>query len=119
MKKLFAIFGLLSASVAHAGELDAHQIADELIGQSLSWWNNSGWESGNLVLMPGGKATITVETPHLQRDRGQWIMRGNEICTMWTSLREQKQKCYSLKEVEPGHFVSSGGNEFRINGAGV
>lgn len=119
MRSFLVLLILLCTRPAAAEDLNANQINNQLIGQSLKWWNSSGWDAGWMQLLPGGKAMITVETPRQQRDVGRWFVRGNEVCTTWSALREKMQKCYSLQEVEPGHFVSSGGNEFRVISAGA
>lgn len=119
MRKIIFISLIFITKSALADELSATQIDDEIIGQSIAWWDSTGWMGGNLVLLPGGKALIKVETPQPSRDSGSWSISGNQVCTFWKSFRQGQEKCYSLKEVEPGHFVTSGGNEFKILSAGV
>jgi hypothetical protein len=119
MRKIIFMFLIFIAKSAMADDLNANQIHDEIVGQSIAWWDSTGWMGGNLVLLPGGKAVINVETPQPSRDSGSWSISGNQVCTFWKSLRQGQEKCYTLKEIEPGHFVTSGGNEFKIQTAGV
>ena len=119
MRKIAMISLILFSNPAFADDLNANQIQQELVGQTISWWDSAGWIGGNLILMPSGRATISVESPHHATDSGQWSLRGNQICTKWSSMREGGLKCYSIREVAPGHFVTSGGNEFEIISVGV
>ena len=119
MKHFLIAFLLLQTGLAKAADLNADQIQDHVVGQSLSWWNSTGWDAGSLVLLPDGKALITVEMPKHKQDSGHWFMKDNQICTTWSELRGQSEKCYTLREVDPGHFITTGGNEFRIISAGA
>ena len=104
---------------ALAEDLSAGQIKEQLIGQSIAWWDANGWMMGNMVLSPNGKAEITLERPEAAHDAGQWKLEGNQICTVWASMRDGMPKCYSVRQTSPGHFVTSGGNEFAIRSVGV
>jgi hypothetical protein len=119
MRKVIFIFLIFIAKSAIADDLSANQIHEEIVGQSIAWWDSTGWIGGNLILLPSGKAVINVESPQPSRDSGSWSINGNQVCTFWKSLRQGQEKCYSLREIEPGHFVTSGGNEFKIQSAGV
>ncbi len=104
---------------AFGAELDAGQLRGELVGQLIQWWESDGWHSGNLRLLPDGRAEIIVERPDAANDDGQWSIRGNEICTAWSSMRNRETKCYSVEQLAPGRFITSGGNVFEIMTAGV
>ena len=119
MYRISLMLLVMFAKPVLAEDLSANQIHDQLIGQSIAWWDSHGWSAGNLVLLPDGQAVITVETPQPSSDKGNWSLRGNEVCTFWATLRDGNQKCYSVHEIEPGHFITSGGNEFRVQSAGV
>ena len=119
MRKFAFISLLLLSNPVFAEDLNANRIHDELIGQTIAWWDLRGWMAGTLVLMPGGKASISVETPKHSADVGQWTLQGNQICTAWNSMRERNIKCYSVRETKPGHYITSGGNEFEILSIGV
>lgn len=119
MGRIFFISLILLTKSALAADLDASQIRDQLVGQSIVWWDSVGWMGGNMVLLPDGHAQIKVETPHPSSDRGNWSLQGNQVCTFWNSLRDGKAKCYSVHEIEAGHFITSGGNEFVVQSAGV
>ena len=116
----YLIFALLFfGAPAFAEELSADQIEQQLIGQSISWWDANGWMTGSLILSADGKAEIFVKGPRQAHDAGQWTFQGNLICTVWSSMRGGLSKCYSVREVGSGHFMTSGGNEFQIVSAGV
>jgi hypothetical protein len=116
----FLILGLvLVATEAKADALSAAQINDQLVGQSIAWADLNGWSTGSLFLLPGGKAEITVDDPQPARDIGQWTLRGNQLCTTWSSMRSNVAKCYAVRETSPGHYVTSGGNAFDIRNVGV
>ena len=119
MRKLAFIALTLCCNPASAEELSAGRIQNELVGQTIIWWESSGWLTGHLVLLPDGRAKLAVESPRPANDVGQWTIRGNEICTAWNSMRAGNSKCYSIQETETGHFITSGGNEFEVPGAGV
>lgn len=119
MKKILLFLAVLAPQAAQAQDLDASQINEELVGHSITWSDANGWTSGSLVLLPSGKAEITVTHPQEARDTGQWSLDGNTICTVWNSMRQGQTKCYSVRQINPGHFVTSGGNEFEIEYFGV
>jgi hypothetical protein len=120
MRLLFAVgFVLVSGLSAQAGELDAGQIRAELIGNSIAWWENDGWYSGDLMLLPDGRAMLTVSAPEKAKDVGKWALRGNEICTEWSSMRNRAAKCYTVQKLEDRKFLTSGGNVFTLPVAGV
>lgn len=119
VKRFLLFLVLMGPQLAHAQDLDASQINEELVGRSITWSDANGWASGSLVLMPSGKAEITVTQPQEASDAGQWTLDGNAICTAWNSMRQGLTKCYSVRETKPGHFVTSGGNEFEIRYFGV
>ena len=119
MKRFLLLFVLFGPQLAQAQDLDASQINEELVGHSITWSDANGWANGSLVLLPSGKAEITVTHPQEARDAGQWTLDGNSICTVWNSMRLGQAKCYSVRQIKPGHFVTSGGNEFEIEYFGV
>lgn len=117
----FAVFGafLLLCGSASAGELDGSELRDELVGQTIQWWEDGGWHAGNLSLLPDGRAEITVESPTETRDDGHWNISGNQLCTSWTSLRGRGTKCYTVMRAGTNRFVTSGGNVFVVLTAGA
>ena len=119
MKRILVFLVLMCPQLANAQDLDASQITDELVGHSITWSDLSGWTSGSMVLLPNGKAEISIENPQRATDAGQWMLNGNSICTVWDSMRQGATKCYSVHETKPGHYVTSGGNEFEIDYIGV
>ncbi len=90
------------------------RIKTEIIGQTIEWWENDGWHSGNLTLLPDGRAAIEVERPSASSEDGRWTIRGNLICTSWAAIRGGEEKCYSLRRVSDDRFETSGGNVFLI-----
>jgi hypothetical protein len=102
------------AAEAKADGLSAAQINAQLVGQSIAWADLNGWSTGSLFLLPDGKAEITVDDPKPARDTGQWSLQGDKLCTTWSSMRSNVVKCYSVREIRPGHYITSGGNEFDI-----
>ncbi|MGO4843953.1 hypothetical protein AB4144_67900, partial [Rhizobiaceae sp. 2RAB30] len=72
-----------------------------------------------LMLLPDGRAEITVDRPSTSGDSGHWAIRGGEICTEWGEIRSGIEKCYSIRRDPSGRFVTSGGNVFQIREAGV
>jgi hypothetical protein len=104
---------------AAAADLTPGEIRDELIGRSITWWEDGGWLGGWLVLMPDGTAEITVDRPGAVGDSGRWAIRGGEICTRWGEIRAGAEKCYSIRRGADGRFVTSGGNVFEVRETGV
>lgn len=120
MKSIFALgFLALLSGVGHADVLDAAQIRDELVGKSIAWYEVQGWHSGDLVLLPDGRAELTIISPHQERDTGTWSMRGNELCTQWQTMRGNQAKCYSISPRTNDEFETSGGNIFKLLLVGV
>jgi hypothetical protein len=119
MRVGFAMALLMSTTPAHAAELDAETLRGELVGQLIQWWENDGWHSGHLKLWPDGRADLMVDAPEKASDGGHWAIRGNQICTTWASLRAGDQKCYSVEQLSPTRFITSGGNVFEIVTAGA
>ena len=111
--------GLASASAAFAGELSSGEIRSELVGHSISWWEQGGWFSGHLMLLPDGRAEISVDAPKRAGDIGRWSVRGDQLCTEWGDFRAGQEKCYSLQRSDAGRFETSGGNVFEISETGV
>jgi hypothetical protein len=104
---------------ALAADLTPGEIRDELVGRSITWWEDGGWFGGQLLLMPDGRAEITVDRPNKAGDSGRWAIKGGEICTEWGEIRSGMEKCYSIRRDASGRFVTSGGNVFQIREAGV
>lgn len=119
MRVGFALALFLFTAPAEAAELSAAEIKSEIVGQTLAWWERDGWASGNLTLMPDGRAAISIERPHASSEDGRWTIRGNMICTSWLSLRGGEEKCYSVSRSGSDEFETSGGNVFRIVTAGA
>jgi hypothetical protein len=116
----FLILALVfCATEAKADGLNAEQINEQLIGQSIAWADLNGWSTGSLFLLPDGKAEITVNDPQPTHDIGQWSLQGDQLCTTWSSMRSNLAKCYTVRQTSPGHYVTSGGNEFDIRSIGV
>lgn len=115
----FALALVLLTSEAGAAELDASEIRSEIVGQTIEWWENGGWHSGSLTLLPDGRAAISVERPKPSSEDGRWTIRGNMICTAWDAIRGGEEKCYSLRRTGNDRFETSGGNVFRIVTAGA
>jgi hypothetical protein len=111
----FLILALVfCTTAAKADGLSAEQINEQLVGQSIAWADMNGWSTGSLFLLPDGKAEITVDDPHPTRDIGEWTLQGDQLCTTWSAMRSNLAKCYTVREMSPGHYVTSGGNEFDI-----
>lgn len=119
----FLLSGLLLASalpgVAAASDLTRGEIADELVGRQIVWWEDSGWRQGHLFLMPDGTAEMTVDNPRPARDIGRWALRGDEICTRWSEMRDGTEKCYRVRRGEAGYFLTTGGNVFAVRELGA
>ena len=119
MRYIFGLALLMSTNPAFCETLDAKAIQAELIGQSISWWDAQGEMKGEMLLLPGGKARITIDSPERASDEGHWSLQDNQLCTVWSTMRSGTAKCYTLSEVAPGHFVTSGGNEFALREVAV
>ena len=119
MRNVLTVFFLLTATHAVAETLDAKAIKSELIGPSITWWSERGDMKGEMILSPGGEAHITINAPHQAADDGHWSLDGNQLCTIWSTMRRGITKCYTLRETTPGHFLTSGGNEFALQGIAV
>jgi hypothetical protein len=66
-----------------------------------------------------GCAEISVDYPQHKVDVGRWIVRGDELCTEWTTMRSGAEKCYHVGRGSAGRFLTSGGNVFEIREAGA
>ncbi|MFN8828918.1 MAG: hypothetical protein ACK50Q_01210 [Labrys sp. (in: a-proteobacteria)] len=106
------------AGGARAGDLTGADIRNELIGQTMSWWETDGWNRGEMRLEPGGAARLVVSAPAPAQDAGRWTLDGDRLCTVWSALREER-KCYAVRRVAPGRYLTSGGNMFEIVFAGT
>jgi hypothetical protein len=110
---------LITCGTASAGELPGPDLRDALVGQTIKWWEDGGWHAGELSLLLDGRAEIRIDAPAAMREEGSWQIRGNELCTSWSTLRQQQTKCYSVKRTGPNRFVTSGGNVFVVLAAGA
>lgn len=114
------IIALLSTPVSvGAADLSQREIADELVGKTIIWWEEQGWRHGYLVLLPDGAAEMTVDRPVQQQDLGRWSLRGDQVCTRWNDARGGLEKCYRLTRKDGGQFVTTGGNVFEVRELGV
>ena len=110
---------VITPGTAGAGELTGREIEAELVGRQIMWWQADGWQSGTLTLGPSGGADITISGPgNKSHDEGTWELRDGALCTRWHVLRAQ-EKCYRLTRGNSGRFLTSGGNIFEIQEAGV
>ena len=117
---LLALFAAaLSPVMAGAAELTNGEIADELVGRQIAWWEEAGWRHGYLMLLPNGAAEMTVDRPRQQHDVGRWALRGDEVCTRWGEVRGGTEKCYRIRRDDGGLFVTTGGNVFEVRELGV
>ena len=105
---------IIMVNPAAAETLDAKAIQAELVGQHISWSDAQGVILGDMVLSPGGLAHITITVPQQETDDGHWTLEGDKLCTVWSTMRPGQPKCYTLRQTAPGHFVTSGGNEFSL-----
>lgn len=121
LRSLLAAAVVSVALPAAAGEagLDRSEIAEELVGKQIAWWEEAGWRHGYLMLLPGGAAEMTIDRPEPQHDVGRWSMRGDEICTQWGEARGGTEKCYRISRDAQGLFVTTGGNVFEVRELGV
>jgi len=124
MRRFLQVLLMLSAafppmSAALAGELSSGEIRSELVGRSISWWEQGGWFNGQMMLLPDGRAEISIDAPKRAGDRGRWMVRGDQLCTVWGDFRSGQEKCYSLQRGAAGRFETSGGNVFEVREAGV
>lgn len=114
-----ALLLIVAPGTAGAGELTGREIEAELVGRQIMWWQADGWQNGYLTLGPGGAADITISGPGTRsHDEGTWELRDDTLCTKWRMLRAQ-EKCYRLTRDDRGRFLTSGGNIFEIQEAGV
>lgn len=109
----------LSPATAGAADLSHGEIADELVGKQIAWWEEAGWRHGYLMLLPNGAAEMTVDRPGQQYDVGRWALRGDEVCTRWGDVRGGTEKCYRIRRDDGGLFVTTGGNVFEVRELGV
>lgn len=118
---IFAVLACLggTASALAAETLTDGQIAEQLVGKQIAWWEAQGWRHGYLVLLPGGAAEMTVDRPRAHHDVGRWTLRGDEICTLWGEVRGGMEKCYRVRRDADGLFVTTGGNVFEVRELGV
>jgi len=110
--------GLGWFTTASAEELTQAQIHDELVGRQIVWWQSDGWQSGHLTLGASGEAELTIDRPGRRLDTGRWVVRGDQLCTEWSTVRAGA-KCYRIERGADGRFLTSGGNVFEIREAGV
>jgi hypothetical protein len=115
---LLAASGLMPIGAASADELSEAEIRNELVGRQIVWWQSDGWQSGHLTLGADGAAELSIDRPGHQLDTGRWVVRGDELCTEWSTVRAGA-KCYRIKRGADGHFLTSGGNVFQVREAGV
>ena len=107
------------AGPSAAADLTDAEIRLELIGRQIEWWDEDGWLTGYLFLLPDGSAEITVDRPERSDDTGRWVVRSGLLCTVWGELRQGDEKCYSVEKTTDGRFRTSGGNVFEIDETGV
>lgn len=119
LRNLLTIIFLLTATHAVAETLDANTIKSQLIGPSITWWSERGEMKGEMTLSPSGEAHITINAPQPASDDGHWSLEGNQLCTVWSTMRQGIAKCYTLRETTHGHFLTSGGNEFALQAIAV
>jgi hypothetical protein len=119
MNRFLILIVFLWPLTASAEGLSGPEINNKLVGQPIVWVDSNGWSTGSLFLLEDGKAEITVDDPRPSRDFGVWSLQGDQLCTVWSSMRNNMAKCYTVSETSPGHFVTSGGNEFEIRNIGV
>ncbi len=120
LRSILSVLALLSAPVsAGATDLSQREIADELVGRTITWWEQEGWRHGYLMLLPNGAAEMTVDRPGRHHDLGRWSLRGDEVCTRWGEVRDGMEKCYRVSRGERGLFVTTGGNVFEVRDLGV
>lgn len=113
------VLAILLPGTASADNLTDKEIAGELAGKEIAWWEQEGWRHGHLFLSPDGVAEMTVDRPVAERDTGRWSLRGDAVCTRWNRLRDGHEKCYRIQRDERGLFLTSGGNVFEVRELGV
>lgn len=116
---LLAAVLLAHPTVALADDMSSREIESELVGRSIAWWEEGGWLSGQMLLLPDGRAEISVDRPRPSGDVGRWSIRGGAICTAWGEVRGGREKCYYVRRGESGRFLTTGGNVFEVREAGV
>lgn len=123
MRRITAFAGLCLLLQAEtrtmAGEMTASEITSELVGRQIVWWQDGGWQTGQLMLLPDGAAELSLDRPERLGDVGRWALRGSELCTEWSQMRDGREKCYSIERGNDGRFVTSGGNVFELRETGV
>ena len=115
----FLIVPFLPAFAADTEKLDKGEIAAELVGKQIVWWEAAGWRHGYLMLLPNGMAEMTVDRPRRQHDLGRWSLHGDKVCTRWGEMRGGTEKCYSIGRAADGRFITTGGNVFEVRELGV
>jgi hypothetical protein len=121
MLRLLASLVLCTATLPAVAEesLSREQIAQELVGRDIAWWDADGWRHGYLMFLPDGKAEMTVDDVDDRRTTGRWMLRGDEVCTRWEAARDGLEKCYRIERGGKGMFVTTGGNVFEVRELGV
>ena len=113
------MLAVVPLSGAEGSELTPGEIAGELVGRQIAWWEAAGWRHGYLMLLPDGVAEMTVDHPDSRHDSGRWTLRGDEVCTRWGEVRGGLEKCYRISRGGDGLFLTTGGNVFEVRELGV
>lgn len=110
---------LASPAVSEDAALSEGQLRSELVGKQIAWWEDGGWLGGHLMLLPDGRAELSIAQPRRRGDTGRWSIRNGEICTLWNEARSGSEKCYAVRKVPSGRFVTTGGNVFEVRETGA
>ena len=84
------------ASPVHAATLSGDEIRDKIIGKRLDWVGDNGWK-GKVRHRKNGKSSLTVVSPDRIKDKGTWRIKGNQLCSTWTNIRDGQEGCTSVK----------------------
>ena len=95
------------ATQGGSGDLPAltgEDLGELLPGRTATWQTGDRRFRGATTWYADGTQRLTSDIPDIETDTGTWTVRGEELCSSWTKVRNGTESCAPLLRRPDGSY---------------
>lgn len=106
---LAVVAASLSAQVASAQQLTGAEIRALVEGKTYRFEVPERGFFGTVTVASDGTHRMTSNIPGSETDTGRWRISGDQVCSIWTRIRNGAESCQTFTRESDRTFVTSTG----------